>query len=190
MHLSLFISSDKKLDNLCENIRDIINIAPIYHLTIREDVHAGVFSRILMPLSTLDSLQIASLSLSQPGGLSSDEESVLRTISSTNRITKVNLNTMDNIEEVYFLLELCPHLIYLKVDDIDNMDMKLFVRLILMKMKTQEQSKLQLLCFHVPAADDQTMKQLNKMIDDEKLLIDYTIKRVLDFIYLQWNRKE
>jgi hypothetical protein len=34
------------------------------------------------------------------------------------------------------------------------------------------------------------MKQLNKMIDDEKLLIDYTIKRVLDFIYLQWNRKE
>ncbi len=68
--------------------------------------------------------------------------------------------------------------------------MKLFVRLILMKMKTQHQSKFQLLCFHVPAADDQTIKQLNNMIDDEKLLIDYIIKRVLDFIYLQWSRKE
>jgi hypothetical protein len=190
MHLSLSISSDQNLDSLCENICDIINIAQIYHLTIREDVHAGIFGRILMPLSTLDSLQIASLSLSQPGSLSSDKESVLRTISSTNRIKKVNLKTMDDIEGVYFLLELCPHLIYLRVDDINNMDMKLFVRLILMKMKTQHQSKFQLLCFHVRAADDQTIKQLNEMINKEKLLIDYTIKRVLDFIYLQWNRKE
>jgi hypothetical protein len=59
-----------------------------------------------------------------------------------------------------------------------------------MKMKTQHQSKFQLLCFHVPAADDQTIKQLNKMIDDEKLLTNYTIKRVLDYIHLQWNGKQ
>jgi hypothetical protein len=61
---------------------------------------------------------------------------------------------MNNIEEIYFLLELCPHLIYLRVDYINNMDMKLFVRFILMKMKTQHQSKLQLLCFRIPAAVD------------------------------------
>jgi hypothetical protein len=189
MHLSLYIASDENLDYLCENICEIINTAQIYHLAIREVVDVGVFNRILTPISTLDSLQIASLSLSQPGSLSSDEELVLRTVSSKNRITKFNLKTMDNIEEVYFLIELCPRLIYLRVDDINNMDMKLFVRLILMKMKTQHQSKFQLLCFHVPAADDQTIKQLNNMIDDEKLLFDYTIKRVLDFIYLQWNRK-
>jgi hypothetical protein len=94
---------------------------------------------------------------------------------------------MNHIEEIYFLLELCPHLIYLKVDCVRNMDMKLFVRLILKKLTTKYLHQLRLLCFHVRAADDQTIKQLNKMIDDEKLLFDYTIKRVLDFIYLQWN---
>jgi hypothetical protein len=97
---------------------------------------------------------------------------------------------MKDIDEIVFLMDLCPHLIYLRVDNINNMNMESFVRIILLKMKTQHQSKLQLLCFHVRAADDQTIKQLNKMIDDEKLLIDYTIKRVLDFIYLQWDRKE
>jgi hypothetical protein len=190
MHLSLCIASDENLDYLCENIYEIINTAQIYHLTICEDVDVSVFNRILTSISTLDSLQIASLSLSQSGSLSNDKESVLPTVSSTNQITKVNLKTMNNIEEMYFLMELCSHLIYLRVDDINNLDMKLFVRLILMKMKTQHQSKFQLLCFHVQAADDQMIKQLNKFIDKEKLLIDYTIKRVLDFIYLQWDRKQ
>jgi hypothetical protein len=60
---------------------------------------------------------------------------------------------MNNIEEVYFLLELCPHPMYLKVDNIRNMDIKLFVRLILMKMITKYLHQLRLLCFHVRAAE-------------------------------------
>jgi hypothetical protein len=93
---------------------------------------------------------------------------------------------MNNIEEIYFLLELCPHLIFLKVEYI-HMDTKSFVQLVLSKLKTKYLHQLQELCFYVRAADDQTIKRLKKIIDDEKLLIDYTITRVLDFIYLQWN---
>jgi hypothetical protein len=188
MHLDiLYTFSSKNLDYLCGNIDYIINVAQIYHLTIHGEIFAGVLARILMPLSTLDSLKISSLSISQPRSLSNEERSILHTISSTIRITKVNLQKMNHIEEIYFLIELCPHLIYLKVDNICNMDMKLFVRFILKKLMTKYLHQLRLLCFHVRAADDQTIKQLNKMIDDEKLLFDYTIKRVLDFIYLQWN---
>ena len=54
----------------------------------------------------------------------------------TNRITKVNLVTMNNIEEVYFLMQHCPQLTYLKLDSIKEMNIKVFLRLILMKMKT------------------------------------------------------
>jgi hypothetical protein len=191
MHLDLLYTfSSVDLDYLCENIDYIINVAQIYHLTIQREIFAGVLARILTPLSTLDSLKISSLSISQPRSLSIEERSILRTISSTIRITKVNLEKMNNIEEIYFLLELCPHLIYLKVDNIRNMDMKSFVRFILVKLMTKYFHPLRLLCFHVRAADDQTIKQLNKMIDEEKLLFDYKIKRVLDFFYLQWNRKE
>ena len=35
--------------------------------------------------------------------------------------------------------------------------------------------------------DDQTIKRLNEMIDDEKLLVDYTIHRELYNIYLTWK---
>ncbi len=69
------------------------------------------------------------------------------------------------------------------------MDMKSFVRLILWKLKTKYLHQLQVLCFPVRAANDQTIQQFKRMIDNEKLLFDYTIKRELDYIYLQWNRK-
>jgi hypothetical protein len=190
MHLNLLCTHSKHyLDYLCENIDYITNVAQIYHLTIHGEIFAGVLGRILIRLTTLDSLELTCLSISQPTVLSNEERSILHTISSTIRITKVNLQKMNNIEEIYFLLELFPYLVFLKIDIIP-MDMKLFVRLVLSKLKTKYLHQLRLLCFPVRAADDQTVKQLTKMIDGEELLFDYTIKRVLNNIYLQWNRKE
>jgi hypothetical protein len=189
MHLLILDQSldEEKLAYLCENICFISNVAQIYHLTIQMHVDAGTLGRILMQLSSLDSLRICSLSLAQPGSLSNDERSILHTIPSPNRITKINLETMNNIEEVYFLMENCPHLMYLKVNCIKNMDMKIFVLLILMKIIIKLQNRLRLLSFHVRQADNQMLKQLNKMVDDEKLLTDYSIKRVGDEIFLQWK---
>jgi hypothetical protein len=33
---------------------------------------------------------------------------------------------MNTIEEIYYLIKLCPQMIYLKLDSINNMDMELF----------------------------------------------------------------
>jgi len=71
------------------------------------------------------------MTLSQSRSLFNEERSILHTISSTIPIIKVNLEEMNDIEEIYFLLEFCHHLFYLKMDNIHNMDMKSFVRLIL-----------------------------------------------------------
>jgi hypothetical protein len=186
----MFVSTEEDPYLICSNIDAILNVTQIYHLINYGEIFAGTLVEILCEFSQLDSLKLSCLLLSQPRSLSDFERTIFSHISSTNRITKVNLGEINDIEEVYFLIELCPHLINLKVDNIRNMDMKLFVRLILMKMMAKYPHQLRLLSFHVRAADEQTIKQLNKMIDDEKLLIDYTIKRVLDFIYLQWDRKE
>jgi hypothetical protein len=164
---------------------DILNVTQIYHFAIYGEIFSGTLVEILCEFSQLDSLKISSLLLSRT--LSDFERTIISEISSINRITKVNLGEMNDIEEVYFLIELCPHMIYLRVDDLHKMDMDLFLRLILKKMITKCP---RLLSFHVRAADDQMIEQINKMIADEKLLIDYTIKRVLDFIYLQWDTKE
>jgi hypothetical protein len=47
--------------------------------------------------------------------------------------------------------------------------------------------QLGLLCFRVPVADDEMVRKLEKMINSEKLIRDFTIERILDDIYLQWK---
>jgi hypothetical protein len=42
------------------------------------------------------------------------------------------------------------------------------------------------LCFRILVADDQMIKIIGKMINDENLLNNYTLKRQLDYILLNW----
>jgi hypothetical protein len=182
-----YISTGEDYDSLCPYISAILNATSIYHLTNFEEISVPILIRILFILHELDSLLISTLLLSQQRSLDDFERTLLEKVPHTNRITKVNLGEMNDIEEVYFLIDVCPHLTYLQVDNLHQMDMELFVRLIFKKMNTKSSHQLRLLSFAIPAADDPMIKQLNKMIDDEKLLFDYAIKRVLNHIYLQWN---
>jgi hypothetical protein len=168
-------------------IADFFNVTEIYHLTFDGEIFVGTLIEILFQFDQLDSVKILSLSLSQPRSLLDFERTAVSHLLSRNRITKVNLGTMNDLEEVYFLIELCPHMVYLRVDDLKKMDVKLFLRFILKKLMVKPSHRLRLLSFRVRAADDQTIQQLNQIIDDEKLLFNYTITRVLDFIDLQWN---
>ncbi len=137
---------------------------------------------ILVLLPEFDSLQISSLLYSNPIYMTDKNLKVLSSLTYKNQITKVYLKKMTAIEEIYFLIKLCPHMTYLKVGSLNNMNIGLCIRLILMKISNRQ---LRLLCFRVIAADDQIIEKLNKMIHFEKLILDYTIKRVLDDIYLQ-----
>jgi hypothetical protein len=92
-----------------------------------------------------------------------------------NQIIKVYFKKMIKIEEIYFLLKLCPRLTDLKVDSLNNINIQLFLRCILTQISHYQ---LQLLCFLVQAADEKII---------EKLILDLTIQRILDEIYLQWK---
>ena len=153
---------------LCEDIGLISSLAHIYHLTTHTDAHTDILARLLPHLPVLDSLQIASLPLPQSETLSDHKESILQLIPSTTRITKVYLETVYDIEEIFFLFEHFAQLMYLKVNSIKNLDEKIFVRLILMKIKINLQYQLRLLSFHVSRTDDHMIKVLKKMIDEEK----------------------
>lgn len=171
---------------LKSNIDYISNLNEVSHLEISE-VFINVLIKIIDLLPKLDSLKISSLSLIQLKCIFINERELVNLIPNKNQITKVYLEKMNNIEEVYFLLELCPRMIYLRIDSINNIDIELFVRLILLKIQINCHHQLRLLCFSIPAADDGMIKMLQTMIDFEKILLDYTIKRIQDYIYLQWK---
>ncbi|CAF0869307.1 unnamed protein product [Rotaria sordida] len=179
-------TTEQDFDLLNENICHILTVARIYHLKISKKLFNGALIEILYLLPELNSLQISSVSLSHRRYLSIDEVE-LDSISKKNQITKVCLDKMFAIEEIYFLIELCPHTTHLKVDFINNMNVELFVRLILTKIVKKSNYQLRLLSFHVAAADDEIIEKLNKTIDYEKLLLDYKIIRILEHIYLQWK---
>ena len=190
MRLVLFpsVHFDKGLHLLKRKIFHISTVARTYHLEIYKQVPIDTLIEILTSLLTPNSILISSLLLSShPICLSDQTSKVLSFLTNTNRIARVCLEEMTRIEEVYFLMDLCTHMTYLKVNYINHMDIELFVRLILMKMMTNNNHQLRLLAFRVAAADDEMIQKLDNMINSEKLLLNYTIKRIDDNIYLQWT---
>ncbi len=169
------------------NIQDIFTVTHFYHLEFsREKIDINALINITYRLSELDSLKIHSLSIST-AKYSSMEKTFRRFISNKNKITKVCLENMFEIEEVYFLIKLCPRMNYLQINCINTMDVEVFVRDVISKINNDCNQNLRSLRFSLPTADNQTIEQLVEMIDSQKLLLRYKIKCELDNIYLQWE---
>ncbi|CAF3941168.1 unnamed protein product [Rotaria sp. Silwood1] len=97
-------------------ISHISNVADIYHLEIDEEIYTDTLMEILVLLPELDSLKISSLLYSNPIYINGKDSNVLCLLTSLNQITKVYLMKMTKMEEIDFLIELCPQMIYLKVE--------------------------------------------------------------------------
>jgi len=173
--------TNKSNETIFKFIKRVLNIAQIYHLEIFELQTAALLIQILNLLPELRSLRIYSLSYDQPKTL--NEEEFHSFLCSRKKITKVYVEQMLIIDEVFFLMMLFPYVTHFKIDGIYNMD----IESCLMNILAEINDHLRSLCFCAPTADDQMIKTLEKMIDDNELLIDYKIKRVLDNIYLQWK---
>ena len=166
----------------------VLTITQIYHLEILEEkVHIRVLIEVVNLLSELDTLKIHSLSLYERRMLNSVELITLSSLEDTSQITKVYLQKMNEIEEFDFLLELCPYMAYLRVDCLKRMDLKFVLRYIFKKIKHHCNEHLRLLCFRIPTADDEMINKLKRMIHFEKLLFNYTVKRIADQIYIEWK---
>ena len=100
-----------------------------------------------------------------------------------NKITKLNLTKGNNNRQVKFFIDLCPRMEYLEVHCNIKINLQLLVQFILMKYNPHLHS----LCLCVSNADDVIVQLLKEMIDYEKLLDNYQIKRVLDRVYLVWE---
>jgi len=114
-----------------------------------------------------------------------EEKKRLVLVSQTNKITEVYLEQMNDFKELDYLLGLCRHVKHLHINSLPNINIKSFIREFLIRMTGDSNEDFCLLCLRIPTADDQLIEKLEKIIDSDGRLVDYTIKRVMDKIYLQ-----
>ncbi|CAF1495928.1 unnamed protein product, partial [Rotaria sordida] len=168
-------------------IRDLLAVTQIYHLEIsKKTICSEILIDIIYKLFALDTLKITSLILAL-SRYSSIEDKKLHFVSNKNNIKKVYLEKMSKIEEIYFLIKLCPRMIHLKVDFINDMNIELFIKNILKKLNHDCNQYLRSLCIHNSTANDKIIQKLEEMINRDKLLHHFTIKYIADNIYLQWK---
>lgn len=152
----------------------------IYHLNIdKESILMDTLIEIINQLPKLITLKIRSIVLSKPASSYEDEIK----FSNVNEIQKVYLKKMNDIEQVHILIKICSQMNYFQVNHINSMNTELFLSTII----NQDHHNLRYLCCRVPAADDCMIQQFSKMIDSQKNLLNYTMWRVVEYIYLQWK---
>jgi hypothetical protein len=148
------------------------------------DLSIRTLVKIIGLLPNLDSLRVFTLSLHPFSSLSIEDAESLRLVSISNKITRVWQALTFELTD--FLIDLCPRMEHFELNWIKNTDLDRLVRIILMKTTTHI-PKLHSLCINSNKANDEKVHELQKMIDSEKLLSDYTIKCSGDYISLRWT---
>ena len=164
-------------------IKRALKIAQIYHLEMTKEISVERLIEIIELLPELHTLTIDSLSLRQLKEFSSEELLKFSTTKNTGKIVRVCLQQMNNVNDLDFLMALCPAMTQFQVDHIENMTIASCLRYILKKIYRSLRS----LSFLHPMTDDQLVEELQKIISNENLLVDYSIKRILKEIYLKWK---
>ncbi|CAM2721298.1 unnamed protein product [Rotaria socialis] len=131
-------------------------------------------TEIINYLPALDSLKISSLT--------SFQSKFSSCTSSSSKITKVYFQYVETMEEIVFIFKLCPCLTYLKVDIMNEIDYKSFLKDILPNIHKKCNQYLRSICLHLRTIIDNEL--FNKIYDHQKLRHDYTIERDRGNIYL------
>jgi hypothetical protein len=148
---------------------------------------------IIRLLPNLDSLKVSSLPLVQLNDLSSENTEILLLVSITNKITKVKLDKMNGMEQIHFLINLCPRMQYLEVECTKDNDLANIIGCISVNNIIRV-PYLCCLCLCVPNTNEKMIASLDKIIDyerlfdnDNKIFRDYVIRRIQNRIFLNWK---
>ncbi|CAF3031028.1 unnamed protein product [Rotaria socialis] len=168
-------------------IHHVLTVTQIYHLYIYFQISIDKLTNVLQMLPKLDSLEIYCFVYAGPDDPLLEDIQSLFDLVAKNRITKLYLKSIFLAEEIYLFMEIFQYINQLKVELIQSVDMESFVRDILLHSMMKPNSRLQFLCFCLEMADDLMVQKIKNMIENENLLFDFNIKRVMNEIHLQWN---
>ncbi|CAF1325834.1 unnamed protein product [Adineta steineri] len=180
-------SSTEQNQTIIDDFKFLFVAIQFTHLNINcEKVPIEMLIRIIQLLPNLDSLKVSCMPIMQSAWLFGMDRDLFFQTSTNNKIRKVHLEKIIEIEQLNFLLFLCSYMQYFQVSFGKDMNLELIVRHILMKTRIYIPH---LTCLHlnVQSGNEEIVHNLQKLIDNEKLLNKYTIKCIGDNIILRWN---
>ncbi|CAF3685603.1 unnamed protein product [Rotaria sp. Silwood1] len=151
-----------------------------------KNISIGILIRLTHLLPNLNSLKVLHLPLIQSDWLFDNDAEIRFLTWINNKITHVNLENVNNIQQVHFILYLCPWIKYFQLDLTENMDLTMLGTFILIKANTNT-PHLNCLCLSFPNVNNDMVHQLQNTIKSKKLLSNYHIKCIYNNILLKWN---
>ncbi len=158
------------------DIKTVLSVTQIHHLEISAKVGIDILVQITNALPEVTTMKLHSLSLTKARDSATDELIVFPSTQSINQITKVYIETVSTIKEIYSLMKNYPIMSYLKIHSFDNIQVNVFIRNILTKINRDSNQHLR-----SPASDDSIVHTTKKMKND------YTINWIDGFVFLQWK---
>ncbi len=104
-----------------------------------------------------------------------------------NRITKLTLRNVLTMKQIDLIIQIFPRIQYLSLQHIFDRDIESIVRYTLSKIKEKKICHPMTICIVGLEAEYDKVQKLKQMIDSEHLLLDYTINRQFNRLYLQWK---
>jgi len=143
-----------------DSIFPVIQIACL-HIGYFYPFSVDVLVELIRLLPNLDSLIISYVSLRQIGNLSEKQLNAVRLASNSNRIIRVRIGGLTNLEQLHTVITLCPRMQHIEIGHTDDIDRKLFIRSIMMKNIDQ----IQYLCsmyLWMPEVNEKLLKTFKK----------------------------
>ncbi|CAF4037194.1 unnamed protein product [Rotaria sp. Silwood2] len=117
---------------IIENIKSLFQLVQITYLNIDLRYSSiDLLIDVMYNLPNLNSLCMSCLPLLEVN-ISADKQSKLQSISSNNKITKVNFEKLVEIKQLQFIINLCQRLEFLQVECTNNVNIELVIRYIIM----------------------------------------------------------
>ena len=152
-------------------IKRVLKIAQIYHVTItRKNISIGILIQIIELLSDLQTLTIESLSLDQSKPFSFKELRQFSRTNNTGKMTEVSVQQLNSINEIDFLMALCPAMIYFRIDHMKNMPIAFCVCPILKRIEHHDHRSphfSQIKTISRSLLEEKTKKSRNKFLTVE-----------------------
>jgi hypothetical protein len=188
--LRLFIRDSGSVD--CHRLlstytQSIVALVPFTNLHINLRFSIANLIHYLSFLPDIGSLTITSQSSVETEILSEDQTNLFHSLSINNKITAVELEQTMKVDQLDALMNLCSQMQYLQVKCSNITDIEWLIPYILKKRNTNSIPHLSSICLCISNANENMVNNLQKIIASEKLIENYTIKRVCDKIYFRWN---